>query len=170
MTISPSGHNGGSCRWIATLLLCLVGMAVYGQSRKGTADQRIYLEHSNELSHDEMRKPGVQIVKGNVAFRHAGTRLTCDSAYFNQGNNSFEAFGHVRMLQGDTLSMQSDYAFYDGRPMVEMVYARKNVVVVHRKTSILYTDSLNYDRKYNFVYFETSPRTLLILIKVQSEL
>ena len=116
-------------------------------------DQRIYLEHSNELRHDEMKKPGVQIVKGNVAFRHAGTRLTCDSAYFNQNNNSFEAFGHVRMVQGDTLSMQSDYAFYDGRPMVEMVYARKNVVVVHRKTSILYTDSLNYDRKYNFVYF-----------------
>ena len=52
MTISPSGHNGGSCRWIATLLLCLVGMAVYGQSRKGTTDQRIYLEHSNELSHE----------------------------------------------------------------------------------------------------------------------
>ena len=100
-------------RGLATVLLCLVSMTVWGQ-RRGTGDDRIYLEHSNELRHDEMRKPGVQIVKGNVAFRHAGTRLTCDSAYFNQNNNSFEAFGHVHMVQGDTLSMQSDYAFYDG--------------------------------------------------------
>lgn len=151
MTSTGAFHKRVPRRCLAIALCCFFTMTVWAQKRGG--DQRIYLEHSNELRHDEMKKPGVQIVKGNVAFRHAGTRLTCDSAYFNQNNNSFEAFGHVRMVQGDTLSMQSDYAFYDGRPMVEMVYARKNVVVVHRKTSILYTDSLNYDRKYNFVYF-----------------
>lgn len=136
------------------VMLCFFALllSTAAAQQKG-GDQRIYLDRSDELRYDEMRKPGVQIVKGHVAFHHRGTRLSCDSAYFNQKNNSFEAFGHVYMVQGDTLTLSCDRAFYDGRPEVEMVYARKNVKVVHRKSSELYTDSLNYDRKFNFVYY-----------------
>ena len=58
--------------------------------------------------YDQYKKPNIQIVKGNVAFRHAGTTLRCDSAYFNERDNTFEAFGHVRMNQSDTLTLTSD--------------------------------------------------------------
>lgn len=139
---------------ILWLVLCLfvISQAEVRAQRKQT-DQKVYLDHADQLYYDQFKRPNVQIVKGNVSFRHAGTHLRCDSAYFNERDNTFEAFGHVRMNQSDTLTLTSDYAWYDGRPEREMVYARKNVVVTHRKTSVLKTDSLNYDRKFNYVFY-----------------
>ena len=76
--------------------------------------------------------------------------MTCDSAYFYEASNSFRAFGHVRMKQGDTLSLTSDYAYYDGNE--QMAEARHHVVLQHRG-SRLYCDSLNFDRMYGIGYF-----------------
>ena len=94
-------------------------------------DSRIYLVHA-------------------VHFTHEGARLYCDSAYFYEASNSFEAFGNVKMYQGDTLSLFSDYAYYDGNEQIAR--ARYNVVLKHRKT-VLYTDSLDFDRIYDNAYF-----------------
>ena len=102
------------------------------------------------LHYDRYKNPDAQILNGHVAFRHQGATLYCDSAHFYEMSNSFEAFGHVKMYQGDTLSLFSDYAFYDGNE--QMAMARYNVVLKHRK-STLYTDSLNFDRLYNVGYF-----------------
>ena len=137
--------------WLVLCLFVISQTEVRAQRRQ--TDQKVYLDHADQLYYDQYKRPNVQIVKGNVSFRHAGTHLRCDSAYFNERENTFEAFGHVRMNQSDTLTLTSDYAWYDGRPEREMVYARKNVVVTHRKTSVLKTDSLNYDRKFNYVFY-----------------
>jgi lipopolysaccharide assembly outer membrane protein LptD (OstA) len=76
--------------------------------------KRIYLVHADELSYDRWRNNNAQVLNGNVEFEHDGARLLCDSANFFEHTNSFEAFGHVRMYQGDTLSLTSDYGYYDG--------------------------------------------------------
>ena len=118
---------------------------------KGKTDERVYLVHSDELKHDAFgTNPDAQIVKGNVHFRHAGSHLWCDSAYYYQESNSFRAFGHVRFTQGDTLSLTCDRARYDGQN--QMMEARRNVVLRHRKQT-LRCDSLNYDRFYGNAYF-----------------
>lgn len=113
-------------------------------------DKRIYLVHADELRYDQFQNNNAQVLKGNVHFDHMGARLYCDSANFFEESNSFEAFGHVKMYQGDTLSLFSDYAYYDGND--ELARARYNVVLKHRKTT-LYTDSLDYDRMYSLGYF-----------------
>ncbi|MBO4486936.1 MAG: hypothetical protein J5729_01050, partial [Bacteroidaceae bacterium] len=110
----------------------------------------IVVRHSDRISYDEVQMPGVQIFVGNVEFYHDGVILRCDSANFFQTSNSFAAFDHVRLLQGDTLSLNCDYIFYDGNSQVAQ--ARYNVVLRHRKTT-LYTDSLDYDRLYSMGYF-----------------
>lgn len=147
-----SGH-----RIIILIVLCLFGLSVVQshkapkKKRRTTNNERVYLDHADMLSYDEFGLiPGAQRLKGKVAFRHKGAKLFCDSAYFYQESNSFKAFGHVRMYQGDTLSLFSDYAYYDGNE--EMAEARKNVVLRHRGTK-LYTDSLNFDRLYGTGYF-----------------
>lgn len=114
-------------------------------------DERVYLVHSDRLYYDRYKNPDAQILCGNVAFRHKGASLYCDSAHFYEASNSFEAFGNVKMYQGDTLSLFSDYAFYDGNE--QMAMARYNVVLKHNKNTTLYTDSLNFDRIYNIGYF-----------------
>ena len=113
--------------------------------------ERVYLVHADELRYDRWQNNDAQVLKGKVEFRHAGARLLCDSANFFETSNSFEAFGHVRMYQGDTLSLFSDYGYYDGND--QMLEALHNVVLKHRSTT-LYTDSLYYDRIYNQGYFQ----------------
>ena len=118
--------------------------------RKKTEDKRVYLVHSDNLHYDQYQNGDAQVLDGKVHFRHNGADLYCDSAHFYETSNSFEAFGHVKMVQGDTLRLTSDYAYYDGND--QLAQARYNVILKHRKTT-LYTDSLDYDRMYNFGNF-----------------
>ncbi|MBR5350386.1 MAG: hypothetical protein IK124_04020, partial [Prevotella sp.] len=149
----------GGHRIILLLILCLFGICLAEshqapRKRRGNrqkVDERVYLVHADKLSYDRYGiRPDAQILNGKVQFRHKGATLTCDSAFFFEANNSFQAFGHVRMRQGDTLTLTSDYAYYDGND--QMAMARRNVVLTHRKTK-LYTDSLDFDRLYNLGYF-----------------
>ena len=105
-----SGHG-----IILTMILCLFGLclAQYSFSARKRAyrkpvDKRVYLVHADVLHYDQFRNPDAQILNGHVKFIHQGARLTCDSAYFYEASNSFEAFGHVKMFEGDTLSLFSD--------------------------------------------------------------
>ena len=140
---------------VLTLMLGLVSSFAQKQKkrpvRKAKAqDSRVYLVHADLLHFDERENPNATILNGKVHFTHQGARLYCDSAYFYEASNSFEAFGHVKMYQGDTLSLLSDYAFYDGNE--QLARARYNVVLTHKKTK-LFTDSLDFDRIYNNAYF-----------------
>ncbi|KXB38320.1 hypothetical protein HMPREF1870_02287 [Bacteroidales bacterium KA00344] len=159
---SNRGLNIGH-RVILTMILCLFVLAVLNATgrkdrKKKTQDERVYLLHSDELKYDLYGpNPSAQIVKGNVAFRHKGAFLNCDSAYFYQASNSVRAFGHVRFRQGDTLSLVCDRAWYDGQ--AQMLEARRNVVLKHRGQT-LYTDSLNYDRLYEYAYFFNGGRLI----------
>lgn len=118
--------------------------------KKAPQDKRVYLIHADNLFYDQYRNGDAQVLHGNVHFRHLGAHLYCDSAHFYEQTNSFEAFGHVKMVQGDTLRLTSDYAYYDGNE--QLARARYNVILKHRK-STLYTDSLDYDRMYHFGNF-----------------
>ena len=143
-------------------LLVLLGLVVLGmvfamqparkrtQRKKAEQDKRVYLVHADNLHYDQYLNGDAQVLNGNVHFRHVGANLYCDSAHFYEQSNSFEAFGHVKMVQGDTLRLTSDYAFYNGDD--QLAQARRNVVLKHRKTT-LYTDSLDYDRMYSFGNF-----------------
>lgn len=153
-------------RLLSMMVLCLffpvlfqaAGRKDKGKKPKKAKDERVYLVHADELRYDMYGpNPDAQIVKGNVAFTHQGGRLNCDSAYFFQSTNSVRAFGHVRFRQGDTLSLTCERALYDGQQ--QMLAARQNVVLKHR-TKTLYTDSLNYDRLYEYAYFFNGGRLI----------
>jgi lipopolysaccharide assembly outer membrane protein LptD (OstA) len=144
---------------MAVVLLFCFGMADAQKNRKArkrpartakTQDKRVYLVHADNLHYDQFLNNDAQVLHGNVHFRHVGANLYCDSAHFYEQSNSFEAWGHVKMLQGDTLKLFSDYAYYDGNE--QLAQARHNVILKHRN-STLYTDSLDYDRLYNFGNF-----------------
>jgi lipopolysaccharide export system protein LptA len=137
---------------LCLLALCMALPAHSQRKNTRVEDERIYLDHADSLYYDKFRLGDKQIVRGNVKFRHKGSTLLCDSAYFKQMENKFEAYGHVRMYQGDTLEIRCDTALYDGN--AEMVHAQHNVVVIHRKTSQLHTDNLVFDQKFDIVYYD----------------
>ena len=119
------------------------------------AQTMVYLEHAENLSFDQDRLANAQILQGNVIFRHDEMMMYCDSAYFYEGTNSLDAFGHIRFEQGDTLRGFGDLLFYDGN--TKLARMRQHVRLVHGREdenpTILTTDTLNYDRRNNIAYY-----------------
>jgi lipopolysaccharide export system protein LptA len=115
----------------------------------------VYLEHSETLSFDKERIADAQILKGDVIFRHEEMWMYCDSAYFYEGTNSLDAFGHIRFVQGDTLRGFGDKLFYDGN--TKLARMRQHVKLIHGRDdenpTILTTDTLNYDRIADVAYY-----------------
>ncbi len=146
-----SGHRIAVAAVLCFFSLCVLSVLPPTKKAKKNVDEKVHLIHSDELRFDHYGdNPEAQIAKGHVHFRHQGAELWCDSAYFFQESNSLKAFGNVRFRQGDTLSLVSRYADYDG--IEQRMAARYNVVLTHRN-QVLRTDSLNYDRLYNYAYF-----------------
>ncbi len=112
----------------------------------------VYLENSESLSFDQLLNPDVQVLKGNVRFRHDNALMYCDSAFFYEKANSLDAFGRVKIVQGDTLFVFGDFLYYDGN--IKLARLRQNVRMENRKTTLT-TDSLNYDRIANLAYYYT---------------
>lgn len=130
---------------IVCWLLCVGCMA-----QDTTKVSLVYLERSQTLSFDEKRLPDAQILRGDVCFRHDSVLMYCDSAYFFEKENSLHAFGHVHMVQGDSLEGFSDVLYYNGNTKIARM--RKHVRLIHQGT-VLTTDSLNYNRAKNIAYY-----------------
>lgn len=98
-----------------------------------------------------------QVVKGNVQFRQMGTWMYCDSAWYFPEENSLDAFGHVRMEQGDTLFVYADKLYYDGTTRFARLRcgpSEPSVRVINRKVSLT-TDSLDYDMVQELAWYAT---------------
>lgn len=110
----------------------------------------VYLLHADETRFNQRINPDAQILVGDVAFRHDSMYMYCDSALFYEATNSLEAYGNVRMNQGDTLFLYGDRLHYSGDEMLAKV--RENVVMIDKEMRLT-TDSLNYDRTINLGYY-----------------
>lgn len=117
-----------------------------------TARKRVYvyLLHADVTKFDKERNPDAHILVGDVTFRRDSMYMYCDSAYFYTKNNAVQAFGNVKMEQGDTLFLYGDYLDYNGDSNLARV--RGNVRLEDR-TSTLETDSLDFDRNINLGYY-----------------
>lgn len=136
------------------VLLCVsvIGLSAQSKDNVPAKKTKVYLEHANTLSFDKAFMPDVQVLNGDVCFRHDSSYMYCDSAYFYEQTNSLEAFSNVRMEQGDTLFVYGNYLHYDGN--TQMARLRENVRMENRPDSVtLFTDSLNYDRVANIGYY-----------------
>lgn len=111
---------------------------------------KVFLEYADELLADENLTPDFQVLRGNVKFRKEGMLMYCDSAYFYGNTDSFDAFGNVKMEQGDTLFVYADELYYNG--IEEFAKLRNNVKLENRNVT-LFTDSLDYDMVDNLGYY-----------------
>ncbi len=88
-----------------------------------------------------------QIVTGNVKFRQGSLWMFCDSAYYYPEINSLDAFGHIRMEQGDTLFVWADQLYYNGDAKLAKLTKGPSEPKVRLKdpSGELLTDTLDYD-------------------------
>lgn len=107
---------------------------------------KVFLENADKLVYNERRSTEYRVLKGNVKFRRGNMTLSCDSAYFYEAASSLDAFGHVVMVQADTMRVYCDRMHYYGD--VEVAKLRHNVRVVNPSMTVT-TDSLDYDMLNN---------------------
>ena len=146
----------------ASLFFCFCLLMAMTPDRKTAgqrppSDSKVHLLHADCLYFDERLHRTAQILVGHVQFSHDGVLLFCDSALYYESTNSFDAFGHVRMNQGDTLMLNSEVLYYNG--LDQLARARYDVELEHG-TMTIYTDSLDFDRLYNLGYYFEGGRVL----------
>ncbi len=111
---------------------------------------KVFLEYADSLYklplawNDTTEK---QIVTGNVKFRQGSLWMFCDSAYYYPEINSLDAFGHIRMEQGDTLFVWADQLYYNGDARLAKLTNGPSESKVRLKdpSGELLTDTLDYD-------------------------
>ena len=89
---------------------------------------------------------------GQVYIVHEGVEMWCDQAFVYLKNNFVKAYGHVRITQGDTISMTGNYAEYNGD--TQFAFASGNVVLTEPKTR-LETDTLYFNRNKQQAYYRS---------------
>ena len=127
--------------------MCLSAFCMLFASRpddkpRRKSSEEVKLIHSDVLykNYQDVR---ADVLVGHVKLYHDGMYLDCDSARFYKEDNTFKAYGHVKMVQGDTLTLTSDTLEYDG-PMMQ-AHAQGHAVLIHRKTKLV-TSIIDYDR------------------------
>lgn len=176
-------HNLYSGHRRSLILLCLLGILVpsivfgsqglqrQGQSPLATNDTlaikptipsanrhtegRVFLERADKLLMDEKVSTEYQVLIGNVQFRKGDMFMFCDSAHFYEASSSLNAFGNVRMEQGDTLFVYADELDYNGADELATFYGDDiNPVRLINKDVELETYTFYYDIASNIGYYD----------------
>jgi lipopolysaccharide export system protein LptA len=103
---------------------------------------------------------GVEIrrVVNNVRFRHKGAILSCNLAIHNVASNLIEAYGNVKILQGDTLTITGDTLYYYGDTRLAIVSGRR--ATLKDKKSTLTSRKLIYDMAVGVASYPYPGRTV----------
>ena len=134
------------------VLVLLILALTLGGAGHAVAQKRVRLKQADQLrSGTSTSGEKFQRVIGNVVFVQNTTTIYCDSAYFYKARNEVEAFGRIRITEGDSVTITGNKLQYDGN--VKRARLRNNVVFTKLATSTLYTDFLDFDRPSNMASY-----------------
>lgn len=104
---------------------------------------------------DEEGFPGAFIMNKTtkqVYIEHEGIEMWCDLAFHYKEDNFVKAVGNVRIKQGDSVSMKSRYAEYNGN--TKFAFARGKVWL-KKDTTTVTSDTMYFDRNKQQAYYRT---------------
>jgi len=117
-----------------------------GQNKR-KKKKRIELVRANELQGGKFEEKKINKFIGNVVFSHRGAKFYCDSAYRyteKEDQDKIEAFGNVRIQQGDSITLTGDRLTYNGDTRKAMMTGN---VILKKGRRVLQHNSLNYKIK-----------------------
>lgn len=113
---------------------------------------QIIIENADFFDVDQTQIPDAALLRGNIIAKHDGAVLYCNTAYYFKKENYIKCFGNVKLIQGDTITMTSEYGEYNGK--TKMAFAQNNVVLI-TPDSKLETNLLHFDRNTQEAYYRT---------------
>ncbi len=115
-------------------------------------EKRIELLNADVLEGDERLGKNAARLIGNVRFKHENAVMYCDSAYRFTEENRFDAFGNVRIVQNDSLTIPGNKLIYTGKNSLAVM--QQNVVMNDGKMT-LRTSELQYNLNTNQAVYNT---------------
>jgi lipopolysaccharide export system protein LptA len=100
----------------------------------------------------------IRRVINNVRFRHKGSILYCNLAIHNVASNVIEAYGNVKIVQGDTITVTGDTLFYYGDTRLAIMSGRKAELKDKKRT--LTSKRLEYDMANGMAYYRLPGKTV----------
>ena len=117
-------------------------------------EKEIEIRQAGSFQLDEENFPGANILERSAAKQvhlvHQGMDFWSDKTFFYKKENRFDAFGNVRIVQGDSLVLTSKTVNYDGK--IKLAVAKEQVVL-DNKEMLLKTDTLFFDRMKSIAYY-----------------
>lgn len=137
------------------MLLTQVGWA---QEQEATEKKKtkVHIEHFDMTTFSKS-KGDMQRLIGHVKIRHDSTYFFCDSAYFYEKTNSFDAYQNVHIIINDSVEIFSDLLNYDGNTRFAELF--DNVRLMDDSTT-LYTEYMTYDRNMHLACYPDSAMTI----------
>lgn len=134
---------------ILTILLLLASF-LFAQEESGKRQKTmVHIEHYDQISYN--RNIGdYQRLIGHVEIRHDSARFFCDSAYFYEKTNSFDAYQNVHIIVNDTVEIFSDSLLYDGNRRFAEFFDN---VRLRDDSTLLETHYLTYDRNQHLACY-----------------
>ena len=135
----------------------LMAQRVNPAAQPGQATDIVELLKSDEL--ELISENGVdsrRVING--IFKHKGALLYSDLAIQNVSTNIIEAYGNVRIVQGDTITVTGDTLHYYGNTRLAIVSGRK--AVLKDKKSTLTTRRIEYDMANGIANYKVPGRTV----------
>ncbi len=120
-------------------------------SEEAEAQRKVQWIYSDYVEYDEAQFGRVRRAIGSVQFKHEGTYLFCDSAYFYEETNVIEAYSNVHMKESDTLNLFCQFLRYN--PETAIAFARDEVVLVDPQMSLT-TDELWYNLRSGVAWYD----------------
>jgi lipopolysaccharide export system protein LptA len=90
-------------------------------------------------------------VVGGVVLKQNQTAIYCDSAILYEKRNFIEAFGNVRITEGDSLTITGRKLEYYGDSKKAKLLG--NVIFTKLETATLYTENLDYERQKSLAFY-----------------
>jgi len=122
--------------------------------------RRIEIEYAPFMNFDESKPDATILTRNNskqVHIKHEGIELWCDEAIYYGKQDFIEAYGKVRVKQGDTINMTSKYVEYSGK--TQLAFASGTVVLIDPNSEIT-TDTLYFDRVKQQAFYRSSGKVV----------
>lgn len=126
-----------------------IGAVFFAQSAFAQTDV-IELVYAKDVV-NSVKYENTTVAKGNVEFKHNGTRLFCDSALYFRNQNLVHAYGKVQINQGDTVNLFCDSLKFNGNTNISKLISN---VRFRDNEYLLLTDSLEYNGNKSFGYYK----------------
>ncbi|MBB6002078.1 OstA-like protein [Arcicella rosea] len=142
--------------FLSSILLNITFFSAKAQTSTGNPSQVEIIKADSLIGQNQ---PFMQMKKliGNVGLRQGTTLLYCNLAILNETTNILEAYGKVKIIQADTVTITGDTAYYFGNERKAIINGH---VKLDDRTIILSTSKLDYDLNTSIAYYNTGGKII----------